>query len=74
MGAEQNILQMDIFVWKLLFQVWFKFHWSLQIRVKLTIKSTMVQVIAWHWTGDKPFTRSNTDPDQQHYMMSLGKN
>ena len=33
---------------------WLKFHWSLIPEVQLTNKATLVQVMAWRKTGDKP--------------------
>ena len=34
------------------FLFWFEFQWSLQDRINY--KSTMVQVMAWRQTGNKP--------------------
>ena len=47
----------DAFSWKKMLICWFKFHWSLLLRDQLIIsqlKSSLVQVMAGHWTGDKP--------------------
>ena len=43
------------FSWMKSFVFWFQFHWSLFLRVQLTInKSALVQVMAWRPTADKP--------------------
>ena len=35
---------------------WLYFHWNIFARVKLTIKSAMVQLMAWRRSGDKPLS------------------
>ena len=38
----------------IIFVFWFEFHRYLFPKVQLTIKSTLVQIITWRRTGDKP--------------------
>ena len=43
----------NAFPWMKMYDFWLKFHWSLFIRVQLTIPA-LVQIMTWRRPGDKP--------------------
>ena len=46
----------NTFYWMKMYEFQLKFHWSLFLRVQLTIFPALVQIMAWHQPGDKPLS------------------
>ena len=45
-----------VFLNENVYAFWLKLHWSLFLRVQLTIFQQLVQVMAWCWSGNKPLS------------------
>ena len=57
----EAILQMTFssaFSWMKIFEFWLKFHWSLFLRVQLTIFRALVQIMGWCRPGNKPLSEA----------------
>ena len=39
-----------------MFEFRLKFHWNLFLRVQLTIVQSLVQIMVWRWSGDRPLS------------------
>ena len=57
MDAISQTTFSNAFSWMKMFEYRLKFHWSLFLRVQLTIsQSALVQIMAWRRPGDKPLS------------------
>ena len=53
MAAIMQKTFLTVFSWMKMFEFWFKFHWSCVPDGQL---KALVQIMAWHWKGDKPLS------------------
>ena len=60
MAAKYLTTFSNAFSWMKMYQFWLRFHWSLLSRVQfngpINNIPTLVQIMAWHHTGDKPLS------------------
>ena len=58
MATISQMTLSNAFSWMKMLEFKSKFHWSLFLRVQLTIDNmpTLVQIMAWFWPGDKPLS------------------
>ena len=72
MAALLQTIISNEFSWMISFVFRFKFPWSLFIRVHLTTKSVLIQVMAWRLTGDKPSLELMLTQFTDAYMRHWG--
>ena len=72
MAAILQTIFSDAFSWMKSFVFWLKFHWSLFLKVQLTI-SQLVQIMAWRQIGDKPLSEPMLIRPTDAYMRHKGE-
>ena len=72
MAAISQTTFSSAFSWKKISKFLFKFHQSLFFMAQLTINSTLVQVMAWHRTGENPSPEPMLTQFTDAYITALG--
>ena len=68
---SQTIMQANAFSWMKILEFRLIFHWSLLLRVKLTIfQHCRVQIMAWCRSGDKPLSEPMVVSLQTHIWVT----
>ena len=73
MAAISQTTFPDAFSWMNGFVFWMKFHWSLFLRLQLTIIQPWVKVMAWRRICDKSLSQPMLTSFTDEYMRPLGK-
>ena len=57
-----------LFLWTKIYEFWLRFHWSVFVRGPISNIPSLVQIMAWHQSGNKPLSKAMMAQVTDAYM------